>query len=316
MAKSKHSGLGRGLGALLPSSVELSDKGLVFNNSVTAATDGTGNQVQATTDPIATPELEIEKINRNPYQPRREFDEGELEDLKNSILEFGIIQPVTVRRTLNGFELVSGERRLRAAKLAGLKTVPAHIISVKSDLDMMAMALIENVQRNDLNPIEIANGYNRLIEECGLTQEEVASKVGKDRSTVTNSLRLLRLPEKIQDSLRLKEISGGHARALLSLDDPKLMLQAWMLIVRDGLSVRKTEELVKKLDAGTELKPTPQKQKLSPELAAAVADIENRLRGKFATQIKLIPKNNNSGKIELEYYSPDDLERILELLER
>lgn len=315
MAKIKHSGLGRGLGALLPSTVEVSDKGLVFN------TDNPNEPAAVQSNPTATPEIKIDEITRNPYQPRKEFDEEELEDLKNSILEFGIIQPITVRRTLNGFELISGERRLRAAKLAGLTTVPAHIISVKSDLDMMAMALIENVQRNDLNPIEIANGYNRLIEECGLTQEEVAGKVGKDRSTVTNSLRLLRLPEKIQDSLRLKEISGGHARAILALDDPKLMLMAWRETVDNGLSVRKTEELVRKLILGyhqdeKKSEPKPQQKKLPPDVAAAVADVESRLRSKFSTRIRLIPKDENAGKIELEYYNSDDLERLLEILEK
>lgn len=316
MSKKQKSGLGKGLGALLPNTVEVSDKGLKFvpkENSESGASDSQALQ---------TPMIKVEDVLQNPYQPRKEFDEQELEDLKNSIIENGIIQPITVRPAANGYELISGERRLRASKLAGLEYIPAHIIEVKEDLQMMAMALIENVQRTDLNPIEIANAYNQLIEECKLTQEEVSQKVGKDRSTITNSLRLLRLPSRIQDSLRNREISAGHAKAIISLSSPQKMLLAWREIYDKGLSVRAAEALVRDIEEGRfsndldtpSIPKKSEKKPLPEDLAAVIEEKQNFLRHIFGTQVRIIPKNNKSGKIEIEFYSPDDMERIMEII--
>lgn len=325
MAKKTHTGLGKGLGALLTSSFEVSGTGLKFtpspDNSDAPISVSDGNSQPA------TPQIKVNEIVHNPYQPRKEFDSDALEDLKNSILEFGVIQPITVRPSLNGYELISGERRLRASILAGLDTIPAHIINVTEDVEMMAMALIENVQRHDLNPIEIANGYNQLIEDCNLTQEEVAKKVGKDRSTITNSLRLLKLPEKIQDSLRNLEISTGHARAMLALSSTQKMLLAWQEVMDKGLSVRATEKLVRDIEEGKfvsdlDSPSLPKKPRLAkwdkanvpPEVATVLEARENSLRHIFGTQIRINPKDEKSGKIEIEFYSPDDLERILDML--
>lgn len=319
MSKKLQTGLGKGLGALLPSSVEFSDKGFKF-------TPVEGEQ--STSDQLSTPYIKVTEVVNNPYQPRKEFDPQALEDLKNSIIEHGVIQPITVRPSINGYELISGERRLRASIAAGLETIPAHIINVTEDVQMMAMALIENVQRHDLNPIEIAHGYHQLIEECQLTQEEVAQKVGKERSTITNSLRLLKLPERIQDSLRNREISAGHARAIVALPSPQKMLLAWREVIDKGLSVRATEAIVRDIDEGrfsTDLDSPalPKKPKVTikgdksavpEEVALVLEDNENKLRHIFGTQIRIQPKNNESGKIEIEFYSIDDLERIIDIL--
>ncbi len=191
---------------------------------------------------------------------------------------------------------------------------------------MLEMALIENIQRHDLNSIEIANGYNRLIEECSLTQEEVSQRVGKDRSTVANFLRLLKLPERIQDSLRSREISAGHARAMVSLSSPQKMILAWREVCENGLSVRATEKLVKDIEEGrftSEKTPAEEPKPKAPksdksavpeEVAVILEDNENKLRHIFGTQVRIQPKNNNSGRIEIEFYSIDDLERIIDLL--
>lgn len=266
--------------------------------------------------------IEIGKIHQNPYQPRQDFDPRALDDLKNSIIEHGIIQPVTVRRDISGFELLAGERRLRAASMAGLDEIPAYVLDIDRGVDSLAITLIENVQREDLNPIETANGYQRLIEECKLTQEEVATKVGKERSTVTNFLRLLRLPEKIQDSLRRKEISMGHARAMLGLSTRQRMLAAWQLIFTSKLSVRQTERLVKDIEAGKikvsddgELqKPKKKVKPIKPELEIILEENEDRLRHLFGTKVRINAASEESGKIELEFYSKDDLERLIDLM--
>ncbi|MBM2815012.1 MAG: ParB/RepB/Spo0J family partition protein [Ignavibacteria bacterium] len=306
--KKLHTGLGKGLGALLPS-IEFKDKGF----KVTQA------EQEDTGDMLAM--VDVSKIRHNPYQPRHDFNAQALDDLKNSIVEHGVIQPITLRRAINGYELISGERRLRASVAAGLAKVPAYILDIDYGPDMLELALIENVQREDLNPIEIANGYQRLIEECKLTQEQVAAKVGKDRTTVTNFLRLLRLPEKIQNSLRDKNISMGHARTLLALSDSEVMMKAWDLICEQGLSVRATEKLVKDIELGkvkigqskdghskTQVKSNP------PKFNVFLEDIANQLRHIFGTKVRIHPKTEESGTIELEFYSKDDFERLIDLL--
>lgn len=315
MTKKINTGLGKGLGALLPSSIEFSDKGFKFADKADSANE---SDIESHEPKVAV--IEIDKIVHNPYQPRKEFDPIALEELKNSILEHGVITAITVRKSVNGYELISGERRLRASIAAGLKTIPAYVLEVNSDVAMLEIALIENVQRENLNPIEVAAGYNRLIEECNLTQEQVAQKVGKDRSTIANLIRLLRLPERIQDSLRNKEISMGHAKALLSLSSPQKMILAWREILDKDLSVRATETLAKDIETGKfkseeEKKETVKpKPVISPEIMAIVDDNEKNLRYVFGTQVRIVPKNKESGKIEIEFYSIDDFERIVDII--
>lgn len=305
MSKSKKPiGLGKGLGALLPS-VDFSDE-----KRRDLQTEGESK------DDKFLLTLSVEKIRANPYQPRDEFDKEALEDLKNSILEHGLIQPITVRKSINGYELVSGERRLRATIEAGLKTIDCYVKNVDSDNKMLELAIIENVQRENLNPIEVANGYQRLMEECSYTQEEVSKKVSKDRSTVTNFLRLLKLPEKIQESLRKRIISMGHARALLALGDQPKMLAAWQEITERKLSVRQTEALVKDIEAGKKI--AKKKSKESPvtkEVEIVLEDTANRLRQSFGTNVKITPKSKESGIISFEFYSQDDLERLIEIFD-
>lgn len=316
MAKTKKAkpGLGKGLGALLPSNIHFSDNGFKFDSEEKEHMEGQ----------IAL--IEINKVNYNPYQPRKDFDKKSLEDLTNSILEHGVIQPITVRRAVDGYELISGERRLRASNDAGYTKIPAYVLEVKDDVQMLEIALIENVQREDLNPIEIANGYHRLIEECNYTQEQVADKVSKDRSTITNFLRLLRLPEKIQNSLRDKKITMGHARTLLGLSSTERMEMAWDVIINKHLSVRATEQLVKDIELGKydekeskkkkKRKKKDSKDNVSPETAALLEKSESTLRHTFGTQVKINPKTESTGTIEFEFYSIDDFERLLDLLSK
>lgn len=309
-SKKLHTGLGKGLGALIPS-VEFSDKGFKFKPEETTE----GNFAL----------IDTSKIQFNPYQPRKEFDPKALEELKNSIKEQGVIQPITVRRAPDGYELISGERRTRATIAAGLNKIPAYILDNVSDVQMLEIALIENVQRENLNPIEIASGYHQLIEECNLTQEQVAHKVGKDRSTVTNFLRLLRLPEKVQDSLRKKVISMGHARALVAMNSVDEIEKAWNRIVTQNLSVRATEAMVRDMESGKFTEGESQKQNgsaarrtngketVSPETALILEDNEKLLRQIYATQVKITPKNESQGTIEFEFYSIDEFERLVDI---
>ncbi|MDQ1267352.1 MAG: ParB protein [Bacteroidota bacterium] len=302
-------GLGKGLGALLPS-IEFRDKGFKVGG---VDEDFEGN----------IPMIEVSKISHNPYQPRHDFNPEALEGLKKSIQEHGVIQPITVRRAIGGYELISGERRLRASIAAGLHKMPAYILDIDHGVEMLELALIENVQREDLNPIETANGYQRLIEECKLTQESVALKIGKDRSTITNFLRLLKLPEKIQESLRSREISMGHARALLALGDTESILKAFNEVIENSLSVRATEKLVKDIESGrtgTQLSVKKSsdsvkngKAALDAETQIILNDMENQLRLLYGTKVKITPKSRESGNIEFEFYSKDDLERLIEL---
>jgi len=228
-SKSKF-GLGKGLGALLPGSDKI-DSNTAHSSEIFDMID-------------------ISKIIINPYQPRKEFDQQSLEELSDSIRKYGLIQPITCRKVNGNFELISGERRFRASKLAGLKKIPAYIIKVDEDVKMLELALIENIQRVDLNPIETASGYQRLIEECGYTQEQVAERIGKDRSTITNFIRLLKLPDKIQDDLRDGLISVGHARTLLGLNDRNAILVVEKEIIKNNLNVRQVEKIVKDYQQG------------------------------------------------------------------
>lgn len=258
-------------------------------------------------------EIDISRIKPNPYQPRADFDEAALDELKRSIIQKGVIQPVTVRRTKNAdFQLVSGERRVRAALEAGLKKIPAYIIEVQRDEEMLELALIENLQREHLNPVEIAISYRRLINDCNFTQEEVAQKIAKDRTTVTNFLRLLKLPEKIQTALRKNQLTSGHARALVAIDDNKMQLKIFDRIIRKGLNVRQVEELVRNMGEKREHKARTAGH-IPSAAQSAVSSVEERIRNTLATKVKVLPKGAGKGEIIIEYYSNDDLDRLLDL---
>lgn len=294
--------LGKGLSALIPR-MPVNDEPV--SPTLLPSDQGEDNVIVA---------LELSRVRPNPYQPRIDFDAAALDELTRSIIEKGVIQPITVRRAADGtYELISGERRVRASQDAGLRTIPAYIIKVSSDEEMLELALVENLQREHLNPIEIAVSYERLIEECRLTQEEVAKKIGKDRTTVTNFLRLLRLPEKIKESLRKDEISMGHARALVALPDEKTQLRLHGKIVRQGLSVRKVESLVKDFDR--------KKEKRAGSVSSGRSDgsfqsIETRLRQSLGTKVTIRKQQGGGGEIVIEYYNPGDLDRLIELLEK
>jgi len=254
-------------------------------------------------------EISVAKIKANPFQPRQEFDEDALNDLKKSIKEKGIIQPIAVRQVKNYYELISGERRLRAVLDLGYETIPAFVIEVNTKEEMLELAIIENVQREKLNPIEEAMAYQRLIDECKLTQDDVAKKIGKDRSTITNTIRLLKLPNEIKESLKNGSINMGHARTLLAVEDTAVQKDIWKKIVKNNLSVRKVESLVKSL---AEKKPPKGKEK--PKRSVFVQKAEDNLREVFGTKVNIRMKNEG-GAIEIEFYSPEDLNRLLEIIE-
>lgn len=267
--------------------------------------------------------IEIARIAPNPQQPRKEFSPESLAELTQSIREHGIIQPVTVRRKPDGnYELVSGERRIRASIEAGLTEIPAYVLDVDTDRRMLELAIIENVQRQQFNPIEEAEAYQRLIEECDLTQEEVAEKIAKDRSTITNFLRLLRLPEAIKESLRRGELGMGHAKAVMSVPNADRQIALWQEAVRGGYSVRRLEELsrtaAREYDSieGASKGGRPAKESKSevPVQSSHLVPIENSIKQKLGTQVRIRYKNREAGEIAIEFYNDNDLDRLTELL--
>ncbi len=253
-------------------------------------------------------EIEVTRVHRNPNQPRMEFDTEALEGLKQSIRENGVIQPITVRRIDEGYELIAGERRLRAVQDLGYKKIPAFVMEVKSEDQMLELALVENIQREDLNPMEMAKAFDRLQKEYGLTQEQVAMKVGKDRATVANFIRLLKLPRQVQESLQKREIDMGHARALMGLTSPSEILMLLARTVKQQYSVRKVEECVRAVLAGDSRKPKVRKSEVH------YSEIEERLRSLLGTQVR-VTSSGKGGRIEISFYSDDDLDRILERLD-
>ncbi|MBT3590128.1 MAG: ParB/RepB/Spo0J family partition protein [Candidatus Marinimicrobia bacterium] len=252
-------------------------------------------------------QIPVKDIFSNPNQPRRDFESGALEELIASIKEKGIITPVTVRSIDNGYELIAGERRWRAAKKLRLKSIPAYIITVSDAAEVMELALIENIQREDLNPLEEAEGYAVLNSQHNLSHNAIAKAVGKKRVTISNALRLLKLPPDIRKSLRNGEISGGHGRAILQAKTNQSMNRIWKKILNDNLSVRAAESLVK--ESGTKIK-VQSKKKKSP---AHIRAIENQLITSLGTKVKVKPAKKG-GSIEIVYFSKDDLERLLDLL--
>ena len=287
--------MGRGLGAILSAET----KGTVNSATDVGAEQLVGNIV----------EVSIDDIYPNSSQPRTYFDEKALNDLAQSILALGIIQPVTLRKDGDKFEIISGERRFRASKIAGLKTIPAYIRLV-NDQELLEMALVENIQREDLDAIEIALTYQRLIDEIGLTQENLSSRVGKERSTITNSLRLLKLSPEIQGAIRSNEISAGHGRALLSLQDEAQQELLYQKIVKENLNVRQAEEFVNKLK-NSKQKTVKAIKELPNHLKKAQKSISDALD--LNVEIKSVGKGKK-GKIILDFASEEDLERILKLI--
>jgi ParB family chromosome partitioning protein len=287
----KRSALGRGLSALIPSAP-------AHGNGLAAGSDQAGPP-RAQVISVA-----IEQIARDERQPRQHFEEARLQELAASIRSRGVIQPILVRRDGSGFRIIAGERRWRAAQLAGLKEVPA-IVREVSAKDAFELALIENLQREDLNPIEEAEAYKRLIEEHGLTQELLASRVGKDRSSIANSLRLLNLPQEIKVALISGELNMGHARALLGLADPEAIKEAAGQVVGAKLSVRATEQLVRRLKQGVPATP-PAKKGPSAQVRALTEQIQRSM----GTRARIVDKGGK-GRIELDYFSYEELDRIL-----
>lgn len=288
----KKSALGRGLGALIDDVEEVQAKSPERNLSN---------------------EIEISKIEANPYQPRTKFAQESLNELAQSIKELGIVQPLTVRKiNNNSYQLIAGERRYRAAKIAGLSKVPVYIRLAEDD-KMLELALVENIQREDLDSIEVAISYQRLIDECKLTQESLSDRVGKKRSTISNYLRLLRLPVEIQKGIREKRLLMGHARALVNVDDPKSQLNIFQLTVENDYSVRKVEELVRSINTG---KKEEQKKNSKINLPKEYESLKDHLSKHFETKIDLKRTNNGKGKIIIPFKSDDDLERILAIMDQ
>ncbi len=258
-------------------------------------------------------DIDIDKIEVNPFQPRKNFDEESLRELASSIREIGIIQPITVRR-LNGdtYQLITGERRYKAAGLAGLATIPAYVRTAE-DQHMLEMALVENIQREDLDSIEVAISYQRLIEEIGLTQENLSDRVGKKRSTIANYLRLLKLPAEIQLGIRDRLVSMGHARALVNIPDPNIQLEIFQKIIKDDLSVRKVEELVRRTNNAR----GPREGGDGPGTENGNYDeLREHLSRFFESEVDFKRSNKGSGRIVIPFKSDQDLERILALLDR
>lgn len=277
--------LGKGLGALLPS-VDVQE-GDVVN------------------------EVDISELRANPYQPRKRFDPETLEELVESIKEHGIIQPLVVRKSIHGYEIVAGERRFRAGKKAGLTKVPV-VIRDFTDEQMMEIALIENLQREDLNPMEIANAYQKLMDHFSLTQEELASRVGKSRPHVANFLRLLQLPTALQEDVSRGTLSMGHARALLGVKEPDIQMKLAEKVKKEGASVRQLEEWIQQINRSGIKKKKPKKvEKVEPQIKR----YEEILQETFNTPVR-IRHGKRKGKIEIEYFSQSELERLMELLQR
>lgn len=300
-AQQRKIGLGKGLSALLnDSEVKQQQPG---NQSI--------GEVPAQPTAGSIGFVRISQVAVNPFQPRTEFDEEALGELAASIKLQGLIQPITVREADNGtYQLISGERRLRASKLAGLTEIPAYIRTA-NDQQLLEMALIENIQRENLNAIEVALSFQRMIEECSLKQEELSERVSKNRSTVTNYLRLLKLPPVIQAAIRDNQISMGHARALISVPEIDKQLYIFREIVKKGLSVRKTEELVR----GIQQSKAPEKSQKATPLSFQYQKVEDDLASRFATKVRLHTGKKGNGSIEIPFRSEEDLNRILELLD-
>lgn len=287
--------LGKGLGALIPGTLTE-----VVKQSIETQDQHAG----------IVSKIPIEAIEPNPYQPRIDFNQSSLQELANSIKENGVIQPITVHKiSYDRYQLISGERRLRASFLAGLDLIPAYIIEVRSKEELIELSLIENIQRETLNPIEIALGFKKLIDECNLSLDDIAKKTGKDKSTISNFIRLLKLPEEIQQSVMSGEITPGHARALINIENRQEQINLWKKIISEKISVRETERLANQ-----------QKKKFKTLVSKSLTydpnleEIISKLRIKFGTNVKIKRNSDGSGEFQILFYSNDEFERILEML--
>ena len=289
-------GLGKGLDSLIANKVEKP-----VEVKVTGKLDNESGAVL----------MNINKVEPNREQPRKKFDEDALLELSESIKQFGVLQPLLVTERDDYYEIIAGERRWRAAKLAGVKEVPV-IIKKLTEQEIMIISLLENIQREDLNPIEEAQGYKRLIEEFNLKQDEVAEQVSKSRTAVTNAMRLLKLNDKVQQMLIDEMLTTGHARALLAIEDQEKQYEVAQRIFDEKLSVRDTEKLVKNLQ-NEKVAPT-NTNKVDPQLRAVYNDLEEQMKSILGTKVFINPKDDKKGKLEIEYYSQDELDRIIDLI--
>lgn len=306
----KKSGLGRGLDALFPEKTVQSKPKTVktVKEEKKVAVDTKKSSQQETSNGERM--MKISMIEPNREQPRKKFDEDALQELSESIKQYGILQPLLVSDKKDYYEIVAGERRWRAAKMAGLKEVPV-VVKEFSTQEIVEISLIENIQREDLNPVEEAMAYKRLIDEFHLKQDEIAERVSKSRTAVTNSMRLLKLDSRVQQMMVDEMISAGHARAILAISDPEQQYNAAMKVFDEKLSVRETEKLVKSILTLTKKKPVAS----NPTEDAIYESLEEKMKGITGTRVFIHRKKNNKGKIEIEYYSRDDLDRIIDLFE-
>lgn len=294
----KKKGLGKGLDSLIPD-----------NKSIkSGTTDKSSEAKKEAEEKAGVQTMKINEVEPNRDQPRKNFDEDALLELSDSIKQFGVLQPLLVRKRKDYYEIIAGERRWRAAKLAGVKEVPV-IVKEYTDQEILEIGLIENIQRENLNPIEEAIAFKRLLEEFNLKQDEVAERVSKSRTAVTNSMRLLKLSDKVQQMIIDDMISTGHARALLAIDDPELQYTLANKIFDEKLSVRETEKLVKEIK-----NPKKPKEKKVMENAFIYQDLEEKMKGVFGTKVSIASKGKGKGKIEIEYYSDDELEHLFDMM--
>ena len=301
-------GLGKGLDALIPNVINEKSNDNKNENTKYKSTDSTLKEAEEGQVKI----VNITKIEPNREQPRRNFDEEALEELAESIRQFGLLQPILVHDKKTYYEIVAGERRWRAAKKAGLKEIPV-IIKELTEQEIVEISLIENIQRENLNPIEEAQAYKRLLTEFNLKQEEVAERVSKSRTAVTNSMRLLKLSDSVQQMVIDNMITTGHARALITIEEPEQQYEVAKRVFDEKLNVRDVEKLVKNLN-----KPVKEKKAVTADksLEAVYQNIEENLKQKLSTKVNITPKGNGAGKIEIEFYSHDDLEKIMDLLSK
>ncbi|ASB48877.1 ParB/RepB/Spo0J family partition protein [Alkalitalea saponilacus] len=289
----KKSALGRGLGALIDNTED----------------------VRKSRPAASIMEIEISKIEANPWQPRSHFDEERLNELALSIKGVGIVQPLTLRKISDdSYQIIAGERRFRAAKLAGLNRVPAYVRDAEDDT-MLELALVENIQREDLDPIEVAISYQRLMEECKLTQESLSDKVGKKRSTIANYLRLLKLPAEIQLGLRERQISMGHARAIINVENPKIQIRIFNETIDNDYSVRKVEEMVRKAASG-EIEEKPVEKPATVQTNPEYDELKQQLSNFFKTNIQFSRNDKGNGKIIIPFRSDEELEKIISILDK
>lgn len=324
MATKAKRGLGKGLGAFFGEEVvqevvneqaagknKTERAGKIEESPVAGKKPVQSKEAQATAVDPKEITIKLSMIEPNREQPRKDFKEEQLQELADSIKQYGVLQPILVQKRENYYELIAGERRWRAAKLAGLKEVPV-IIREYTKQESMEIALIENVQRADLNPIEEARAYQKLMQEFGLRQEDIAQRVSKNRATVTNSMRLLKLAEEVQQMLAEDRITGGHARTLLAIEDPKIQLQMAEKIEKDKMSVRDVERMVKLIARKPRVKTEGQHDEA---LKLIFQELEERMKTAMGTKVVISRKDRNKGRIEIEYYSESELERIVELIE-